>query len=268
VAAESVSLQRLADLMATLRSPQGCPWDQAQTYETLCSYLLEEAYEVVDATQHAASRQPLREELGDLLLLIVFYAQIATEAGDFTLQDVIDGVVAKMVLRHPHVFGDAVADDSDAVRDQWARLKKAEGRTLFAGIPRAMPALDRAHRVGAEAATVGFDWSQPSHVFDKVEEEIEELREAMHQEPTDPDAIEEELGDALFAITNLARKLSLSSSRALRRSTDKFLERFAFIEKTLHAQGIALEDATLDEMERLWQRAKQTLRDTASEASS
>ena len=254
--APDASIQRLADVVATLRSPVGgCPWDLAQTHESLRKYVIEEAYEVADAID---SGQPsaLREELGDLLFQVVLHAQLASERDAFTLQDVIDGLTNKMIRRHPHVFSNdpSVAKDPQAVAQQWRAIKRAEGRKTLDGIPRSMPALPRAMEVGVRAAKVGFDWAEARDVLDKVEEEIGELREAL--DVMSADALEDELGDLLFALTSFARKLSLDPSAALRRTIEKFTRRFSFIEEQLIASARSPEQATLEQLESLWLEAK------------
>lgn len=239
--------------MSRLRSAGGCPWDREQTPESLRGYVLEEAYEVVEAID-SGSPDALREELGDLLLQIVFLAQIASERGWFTLDDVATGIADKMERRHPHVFGDASAQDAADVRDQWQSLKAAEGRRLLAGVPRALPALLRALRVTEKAATVGFDWTDLGPVLDKVEEELGELREATAKGETD--AEQAEFGDLLFALANYARHRGFDPESALRGTIDRFTARFGHVEQRILESGRDLSAADLDEMEMLWQEAK------------
>jgi len=255
-------LNRLVDIMRRLRSSDGCPWDQAQTFATLRPFVLEETYEVLDALDRGDLGM-LRGELGDFVFEAVFLAQMADEAGAFSLADSLTDAIDKLVRRHPHVFG-RKNDGSDpatpaAVEQKWEEIKDAERagaggeRSALAGVPRTLPALLRAYEIGARAASVGFDWAKPGDVVDKIEEEVEELRQAASG---DPAHLEEELGDALFALANLARKLGIEPESALRRANDKFTGRFEALEASFRAQGRALSAATLDEMEAEWQRLK------------
>ena len=260
-------IDRLVQIMRTLRSPDGCAWDREQTLASLRPFVLEEAYEVVDAIDRG-DRTALRDEIGDLLLEAVFVAQICAEAGDFTLSDAADAVVAKLIRRHPHVFGggdiDTDAGRRDlspaAVKEQWERIKTREragtpGRaTLLDGIPEALPSLLRASRIGARTANVGFDWADPGDVVGKVDEEMAELRQAIAS--ADPAHIEEELGDLLFTVANLARKLRVDPESALRAANGKFTQRFRAIEQRLAARGHSLHDVTPEELEREWQAVK------------
>ena len=262
-------LDRLVQLMRTLRSPDGCAWDREQTLASLRPFVLEEAYEVVDAIDRG-DPTALCDELGDLLLEAVFVAQICAEAGDFTISDAADAVVAKLIRRHPHVFGGS-DPETDAgrrklspteVKQQWEQIKTRERAgtpepaTLLDGIPEALPSLLRASRIGARTANVGFDWDAPSDVLEKVDEEMEELRQAV--ESADPAHIEEELGDLLFTVANLARKLRVDPESALRAANGKFTRRFRGIEQRLAARGRSLHDATPEELEREWQAVKAT----------
>ena len=258
---------RLVRIMRTLRSPDGCAWDREQTLASLRPFVLEEAYEVVDAIDRD-DRSALCDETGDLLLEAVFVAQICAEAGDFTIADATDAVVAKLIRRHPHVFSQ---DDTETdagrrdlspaeVKEQWERIKTRERAgtpehaTLLDGIPEALPSLLRASRIGARTANVGFDWDEPGTVIDKVDEELGELRQAVAS--ADPAHIEEELGDLLFTIANLARKLRVDPESALRAANGKFTRRFRAIERRLAARGRSLHDATPEELEREWQAVK------------
>ncbi|HEX8495457.1 MAG TPA: nucleoside triphosphate pyrophosphohydrolase [Pyrinomonadaceae bacterium] len=264
----------LVALMARLRSPDGCPWDREQTYETLAPMLLEEAYEAFEAVEEARGGRPLelRDELGDLLFQIVFYAQVASERGEFTIQDVTEAIHAKMVRRHPHVFGDAQAEDASAVLRNWEAIKAEEKRlagkesgakeeSLLDGVSLKTPALMEAHQLSTKAARVGFDWQHLEDIFAKLHEEIDELRAAISQQSTDAEAVHtevrEELGDLLFAVTNIARHLRVEPEAALKATNRKFRRRFHFIEAELKARGRSLDAATLDEMEALWQEAKE-----------
>lgn len=260
---------RLVQIMRRLRSPDGCAWDREQTLASLRPFVLEEAYEVVDAIDRG-DRTALCDETGDLLLEAVFVAQICAETGDFTIADATDAVVAKLIRRHPHVFGgsdtetDAGRRDLSAaeVKDQWERIKTheragtPERATLLDGIPEALPSLLRASRIGARTANVGFDWDEPGAVLDKVDEELAELRQAIAS--ADIAHIEEELGDLLFTVANLARKLRVDPESALRAANGKFTRRFRAIEQRLAARGRSLHDATPEELEREWQAVKAT----------
>ena len=258
---------RLVQIMRRLRSPDGCAWDREQTLASLRPFVLEEAYEVVDAIDRG-DRTALCDELGDLLLEAVFVAQICAEASAFTIADATDAVVAKLIRRHPHVFGGSDTE-TDArrrdlspaeVKEQWERIKTRERAgtperaTLLDGIPEALPSLLRASRIGARTANVGFDWDEPGAIIDKVDEELAELRQAVAS--ADLTHIEEELGDLLFTVANLARKLRIDPESALRTANGKFTRRFRAIEQRLAARGRALHDATPEELEREWQAVK------------
>src|SRR4051812_16678531 len=248
----------LVGLMQRLLAPDGCPWDREQTLETLIPYLVEETYEVVDAIADGTVADH-REELGDLLLQIVFQSELRFSEGGFGIDDVARGIVAKLVHRHPHVFGDTVAKDADAVLSNWAKLKAAEKAKkgkhgALDGIPRSAPALLRATRAGEKAGAVGFDFANAEQPRAKVDEELRELDEARRR--GDRAEMERELGDVLFAVTNLGRKLGLDPEQALRDATDRFARRFRHLEQALDAEGRAVADASPDEQERLWQAAK------------
>jgi MazG family protein len=258
--------ERLVQLMRTLRSPDGCAWDREQTLETLRPFVLEEAYEVVDAIDRG-DPTALCDELGDLLLEAVFVAQICADEGHFTIADAADAINAKLVRRHPHVFGDGVTTGGSTlspreVKEQWEQIKTRERagkptrETLLDGIPESLPALLRAARIGARTANVGFDWDQAGDVLKKVDEEMTELKEAMAA--ADADHVEEELGDLLFTVANLARKLRIDPESALRAANNKFTRRFRAVEQRLAATGRSLHDATSDELEREWQAVKRT----------
>jgi MazG family protein len=251
-------ISRLCGLMQRLLAPGGCPWDREQTLQTLVPYLVEETYEVVDALA-AGSVDDHREELGDLLLQIVFQSELRFAEGKFGIDDVARGIVAKLVRRHPHVFGDAVADDAGAVLANWAKLKAAEKAEkgkhgALDGIPRSAPALLRATRGGEKASAVGFDWPDATGPRTKIDEELAELDEAVRA--ADRAAMHHELGDTLLAVANLARKLGLDAESALRDATDRFGRRFGHIEAALAAQGRAVRDADAAEQDRLWEAAK------------
>jgi MazG family protein len=256
----------LVGLMQRLLAPDGCPWDREQTLETLVPYLIEETYEVVDALA-AGHVDDHREELGDLLLQIVFQSELRFAEGKFGIDDVARGIVTKLVRRHPHVFppteaGPVIARDADAVMANWAKIKAAEKaekgkRGALDGIPKSAPALVRATRAGEKASAVGFDWPDAKGPRAKVDEELAELDAAIAG--GDRAEMQKELGDVLLAAANLARKLGLDPESALRGSTDRFADRFAHIEEALRAQGRAVSDASAEEQDRLWDAAKQAL---------
>jgi MazG family protein len=245
-------MDRLVEIMARLRGPEGCPWDRKQTPASLRTYLLEEAYETAEAID-VADWDELRGELGDLLLQIVFLARIAEEEGRFGFAEVAEGISEKLVRRHPHVFAEARADSETEVWKNWEQIKREEGagrRSRIEGIPRALPALVRAHRLAEKAARVGFDWPDSAAVLDKVDEEVSEVREALAWE--DRAGLEEEIGDLLFAIASFARREGLDPEAALSRAGTKFAERFQAIEQEADARGVRLEDLDAEELDRLW----------------
>jgi MazG family protein len=251
-------MTKLVGLMQRLLAPDGCPWDREQTLETLVPYLVEETYEVVDALA-AGGADDHREELGDLLLQIVFQSELRFAEGKFGIDDVARGIVAKLVHRHPHVFGDVVAKDADAVLANWAKLKAKEKAKkgkhgALDGVPKSAPALLRATRTGEKAGAVGFDWTDAEGPRAKIEEELREFDEA--RGGGDRARMQEELGDLLFATVNLARKLGLDAEQGLRDATDRFARRFDHLERTLAAQGRAVADAPPAEQDRLWEEAK------------
>ncbi len=245
-------IERIKHIVEALRGENGCPWDKRQTPKTIKNYLLEEAYELVERGSH----QAIKEELGDLLFLIVFLAYLYEEVGKFDLKNVIDTVEEKMIRRHPHVFGGVKVRDEREIRVRWQKIKSEEKlqSSILDGIPKALPALMLAYKVGSRAATVGFDWQRAEDVILKVEEEIEEFKRALKQ--GNRDRIEEELGDILFSCVNLARLLNIQPEEALRKTVYKFKDRFQFIEKRLREQGKDLEETSLKEMDALWERAK------------
>ena len=261
--------ERLLEIMRTLRAPDGCPWDREQTHASLRPFVLEETYEVLEAIESGTPGQ-LREELGDFLFEAVFLAQISEERGDFTIADAIDAICDKLVRRHPHVF-DRRADDhaltSGQVLENWETLKAREraaagqepktAKTALSGVPRTLPSLLRAYEISSRAATVGFDWAKAVDVLDKIEEEVAEVRQEIESGATgDLSRAEEEMGDLLFAIANLSRKLGIEPEAALRRANDKFTARFDAVERAFVARGRPMSEATLDEMEEEWQRVK------------
>ena len=259
-------LDRLVEIMRTLRSPDGCPWDREQTLASLRPFVIEEAYEVVDAIDRG-DLPALCDELGDLVFEAVFLAQLCAEDGQFTLADALDAAAAKLIRRHPHVFGDGAGPDaltSDDVKRRWEQIKAAErdaeGQppSLIGGLPAALPALLRAYRIGRRTATVGFDWDRPAEVLQKVREELAEVEAALQRE--EPAAVEEELGDLLFSVANLARHLGVEPEGALGGANRKFTRRFAALEQHFRAAGRALREASPDEMDRAWNRIKQAER--------
>ena len=263
----SKSFDELIAVMARLRAPGGCPWDAVQTYDSLSQYLLEEAYETFDAIHEATETGDtanLKEELGDLLLQVVFHSTIAAERGDFTIDEVSEGVAKKLVLRHPHVFGDEKLEKAQDVLDNWDTLKanerKASGKidktkdSILDDVPVHFPALLEAVKLTKKAAKVGFDWPETSMVFDKLQEETVELREAIEQ--NDQEKIAEEIGDLLFVIVNLARRFDIEPETALKKTNRKFRKRFRFIEDELKDRGKTLDQSDLDEMDNIWNRSK------------
>ena len=254
------AFQRLVDIMERLRGPDGCPWDREQTIQSLRGFVLEETYEVLDAIDRD-DHEALRGEIGDLLFEGVFLAQIESDAGRFTVADSLNAITEKLVRRHPHVFGTAGGIDTPGkVVEQWEQIKAREQtdagrkRSLLSGVPRSMPALLGAHEIGTRVAAVGFDWAQTADVVDKIEEEVAELREAVTHESRE--RAEEEMGDLLFSIANLARKLGIEPESALRKANEKFSARFGALEQRLEERGRSVHQATLDEMEEAWRAIK------------
>lgn len=248
---------RIMQIMRRLRAPGGCPWDAEQTHTSLKRYLLEEAYEVIEAID-SGSDELLQEELGDLLLQPVFHAAIAEERGAFTMEQVMATLADKLIRRHPHVFGDQEIASSEAQIANWEKIKKEEKgeerRSALSGIPPHLPALMKAQKITEKASRVGFDWEHVDQVMAKVLEELHEFEEAMAQ--GSQERMEAELGDLLFAIVNLGRFLALDPEEALRKTISRFQSRFSHIEDRLHANGRQLQETSLDEMEQLWQEAK------------
>ncbi len=250
---------RLVDIMARLRGPGGCPWDHEQTPESLRPYLLEEVYEVLEAID-GGDTDAVRDELGDLLLQIVFQSQIAAESGRFTVADVARAISDKLVRRHPHVFADVQVSGADEVVRNWSKIKAEERRAagkdgdLFASVPRALPGLVRAHQLGEKAAHVGLDWRDAAGVMDKVREEQQELESAVAA--GDRAAVEQELGDLLLTLASLGRHLEVSAEIALRGANDRFVARVRHTEAGARANGTALADVSDEERDRLWDEAK------------
>ncbi len=255
------AVAKAAAIMARLRAPNGCPWDREQTFDTIKRHTLEETYEVFDAIERRDWPE-LRDELGDLLLQVLFYAQMAEEAGHFSLRDVAEGLNAKLIRRHPHIFGDAVATDANAVLRNWEQIKQEERRAKPAqaerasaldNIPRSMPAMLEAAKLGSKAAKAGFDWPSAEGLFDKLAEETEELRDEV--DAGDLDLVEAEFGDVLFTMVNLARHLGLDPESALRRTNAKFRSRYAAMEEMAGGAEV-FDGASLDEKEGFWGRVK------------
>ncbi|MHA7968954.1 nucleoside triphosphate pyrophosphohydrolase [Rhizobium sp. CAU 1783] len=273
----SKDISRLLEIMASLRNPEtGCPWDIVQTFETIKPYTIEEAYEVADAIERN-DPDDLCDELGDLLLQVVFHARIAEEAGLFAFGDVVEAITAKMIRRHPHVFAVSDASTPEAVKLQWDEIKRLEKRErterrtaraaaldqstpddpkagLLGGVQRSFPALTEALKLQEQAAKVGFDWAEAAPILDKIEEEIAELREALATRQ--PEKVKDELGDLIFALVNIGRHVGAEPEQALRGTNSKFRRRFRYIETSLERNGEALQTAGLERMEALWQEAK------------
>ena len=240
--------------MEKLRSEEGCPWDREQTHDTLKPYLIEEVYEVLESLD-SQNFEHLKEELGDLLLQVIFHAQLANESRHFTIQEVIETINDKLIRRHPHVFGKKVINTAHEQRIYWEQIKKHEGKeSVIDGVPKALPALLRAQRIQQKAATVGFDWEKIEQIRDKIDEELAELKTAI--DSTNHDLIVEEFGDILFTWVNYSRFLHVNPEDALRKATEKFIARFQKLEKTFHDEGMEIQDATLDEMDTVWNKIK------------
>ncbi len=250
--------ESLVEVIATLRGENGCPWDREQTHASLKSTLLEETYETVEAID-SGKPEKLKEELGDLLLNIMLQAQIAAENNEFDIYDVIDTLTEKLIRRHPHVFGDVNVDNADDVVKNWEAIKSQEAgyedrNSVLDGIPQALPALLRGQKIQKRAARVGFDWDNISDVVAKVDEELEEVKECLQSD--DPDEIEMEIGDLLFAVVNLCRFVDLQAEETLRKSNRKFIARFKRMENELEKQGKTLTDQTLTELDEIWEEVK------------
>jgi tetrapyrrole methylase family protein / MazG family protein len=250
--------ERLVEVLAALRAPDGCPWDREQTHETLRRYLIEEAYEAIEAIDNN-DLEHLKEELGDVLLQIVFHAQIADEAGMFNFNDVTDTIITKLERRHPHVFGDVKVESADDVARNWEEIKVREKNreSVLEGIPKALPALLHSFKLQRKAARVGFDWENVDGALDKVKEELSELYDAKNQ-GNDRAHIEEEIGDVLFAIVNVARHYGIDPELALKKTCTKFERRFSFMEEKAAGENRYLRDMDLTEQDELWEDAKKT----------
>jgi MazG family protein len=265
---------RLVAIMATLRGPNGCPWDKQQDFNSLKPMLVEEVYEALEAIENQ-DFDGLSEELGDLLLHVVFHAQLAKEAGAFDINTVLDGISEKLVRRHPHVFAGESASTPEEVIKNWEAIKAQEKadklksrtleqRSLLEGIPSKLPAIHEAHQISARAARAGFDWPDVEGVFEKLQEEVRELKEVISAggDEGQRERLEDEIGDMLFVVVNIARYLKIDSESALKRANRKFKARFRYMESELAAQGKSVEETPLEEMEALWQRAKSETIDT------
>ena len=258
------AIDRLLQIMARLRDPQrGCPWDLEQTFATIAPYTIEEAYEVADAIERADS-SALRDELGDLLFQVVFHSRMAQEQGSFVFDDVVAAICDKLERRHPHVFGSAQIDTAAAQTVAWEEQKRLEreraGKSILADVPLALPALTRANKLGKRAAQVGFEWPNVNGALDKLDEELGELRTGLGQHGS-PAAITDELGDVLFCVVNVCRYLGVDPEVALRGANSKFERRFGYVEQRLREQGRSAGEATLEEMDKLWDEGKKRLAD-------
>ncbi|MDD3707361.1 MAG: nucleoside triphosphate pyrophosphohydrolase [Aminobacterium sp.] len=260
----NADLERLVSIMARLRAPEGCPWDREQTFETLRSHIIEEAYELVDAISQQDIDE-MKEEAGDVLLQIVFVAQLAREQGFFDIKDVISEICDKLIRRHPHVFGEVEVNGSADVLANWEKikvkeksLKKREDKSVLAGIPESLPPLLKAYRIQAKVSHVGFDWEKGDikPVTDKIKEELSEVEAAVNQE--EQERVEEELGDLFFAVVNLSRHLGVNPDIALQRANKKFEERFRQVEKMVHQEGREWEDYQLKDLDCFWNEAKRS----------
>ena len=247
--------EKLLLIMEILRSPNGCAWDRKQTHQSLIPYLVEETYEVIEAIEATDSKE-LKEELGDLLCQIVFHSQLAKDSGNFTIEDSIEHINEKLIRRHPHVFEENKELNPDEVREQWENIKinSGEKKSVLNGLPKSMPALTMAFRMGEKAAGVGFDWKKSSDVFYKLNEEINEIKEAAENE--NKERLSEEIGDLLFAVASLSRKFEINPEQALKSALGKFKKRFDKLERTVIKSGNKFENYTLEELEEIWQQNK------------
>ena len=257
----SGKFDEIVRIMARLRGPEGCPWDKEQTPESLKPFLVEETYEVLEAIDEA-SPPKVREELGDLLFQIVFHSRIAEERGEFDIEEVLENISSKMIRRHPHVFREKSLKTSGEVLADWELIKKkekgnAERKSILEGVPKELPALIRAHRLQERAARVGFDWRKADDVIGKLDEEMREFKETL--EGRDPARMEDELGDIFFVLVNISRFIGVNPEDALRKTISKFIARFQFIEEAAKNMGRELSDMSLDEMDALWDKAKESL---------
>jgi len=244
----------LVKILEILRAPEGCPWDRKQTHKSLVAHLLEETHEVVEAIDEE-DPEALKGELGDLLMHIIFQAEISKEEGDFEVDDVLEGIIAKLIRRHPHVFGDTEVSGEEDIIKNWEQIKLEEGRdSVIDGVPKSLSALIRAHRLQQKASQVGFDWDDAKPVWEKVHEELDELKEVIQS--NEPERIEEEFGDLLFSLVNLSRFLKVNPEDALRGTINKFITRFQEIERNVHEENLNMEEMTLAELDERWDAIK------------
>lgn len=251
---DEYSCDQLVEIMAKLRGPQGCPWDKEQTHKSLERYLIEEAYEIIDTIDNEDPNH-LKEELGDMLLQVVFHAQLASEAGEFNMHDVLEGIITKLIRRHPHVFGEVEVTSTQDVLVNWEEIKRQEKKEVsaIAGIPKSLPALVYAYKLQSKAARVGFDWEEVGGALEKIAEEVEELKSARAGQGR----VEEETGDLLFAVVNVARHLDIDPELALKSASSKFESRFRYMENEAQKKGLDLINMSLEEKDRLWDEAKE-----------
>lgn len=254
---KNYGIYHLLKVVETLRGENGCPWDKEQTIESLRPYLIEEAYELLDAID-SGNMEAHREELGDVLLQVALQSEIRKENNEFSFDDVAEEIAEKLIRRHPHVFGDVQVENAEEVLKNWEQIKKTEKskdkKSVLAGVPNHLPALQKAQRMQSRAAKVGFDWEEPKDIIDKIAEEVEELKQAF--EKNDRDEIMSEFGDVLFSIVNLARFADISAEDALRKTNLKFKNRFMMLEKEMHKDGLDMNDTPLEVMEEYWQKTK------------
>lgn len=249
------AFERLLNIMDELR--EKCPWDKKQTFESLRHLTIEETYELADAILDKDKKE-IKKELGDILLHIVFYARIGSETKDFDIADVINSLCEKLISRHPHIYGDVKVADEQQVKENWEKLKLKEGnKSVLGGVPKSLPALIKAMRIQDKAKAVGFDWENKNQVWEKVQEELSELREEIENEKVDKEKIEQEFGDVLFSLINYARFIDVDPESALEKTNKKFIKRFQYLEDETRKQGKALEDMSLEEMDFYWNKAKE-----------
>ena len=253
---DKASLETLWEIISILTGEKGCPWDKKQTPMSLRKYLVEEAYEAYDAIEQG-NKEEIREELGDLLFLLLFIIFLYEKSGAFTLKELFYFTAQKMIRRHPHVFGDDVAKTAEEVLKKWQKMKKEEGKTssILGELPKSLPALQKAFRIGERASRVGFDWEKPEEVFPKLQEEIEELKKAYYNQQS-KEKLKEEIGDLIFTIANLSRKLDINPEDALRLALDKFVNRFKLLEKEVEKRGKSFIEMDIKELDKIWEEIK------------
>lgn len=249
------NFETLWEIIKTLRGEKGCPWDKKQTPHTLKKYLIEEAYEVLEAIEKG-NPEEIREELGDLLFLTIFIIYLYEEMKFFSCNDLFYFTAQKMIKRHPHVFGNEVAKTAEEVLEKWQKIKKEEGKesSILGNIPKSLPSLQRAFRLGERASRVGFDWRQPEEVLDKIIEEIEEIKEILQKE--EKERLKEEIGDLLFSVANFSRKLNINPEEALKKALEKFEERFKILEKEVEKKGFSWNELTIEDLDKIWEEIK------------